>query len=104
MESDLDINQQYVKTEILRRSINDVRNRAEAMHSPKKYENVKSKVAGNFKSQSQAKKRQSRVALLKAKDELISEQLLSGHKFIGANEELYDDNISGSKTVTSPKK
>ena len=52
LESDLDINQQYVKTEILRRSINDVRNRAEAMHSPKKYENVKSKVAGNFKSQS----------------------------------------------------
>jgi hypothetical protein len=46
----LDINQQYVKTEILRRSINDVKQRAEVMHSPKKYDNVKSKVAGNFKS------------------------------------------------------
>lgn len=73
------------------------------MHSPKKYDNVKSKVAGNFKSQSQAKKRQSRVALLKAKDELIAEQLLSGHKFIGANGEIYDDDISGSKSPTKTK-
>ena len=91
-----DISHQYVKTEILRRSIIDVKTRAAEMHSPKKYDQVKSKVAGNFKSQSQAKKRNSRVALLKAKDELITEQLLSGHKFIGSNGE-YEGDYSGSK-------
>jgi len=42
--------QKYVRTEILRRSINDVRHRAAELASPKKYEKVKSKVAGNFES------------------------------------------------------
>ena len=42
---------EYIRTEILRRSINDVRSRAAELASPKKYENVKSKVAGNFVSQ-----------------------------------------------------
>lgn len=43
--------EEYVRTEILRRSINDVRHRAAELASPKKYEKVKSKVAGNFESQ-----------------------------------------------------
>jgi hypothetical protein len=81
--------QEFVRTEILRRSINDVRHRAAELASPKKYEKVKSKVAGNFESQKQAKKRNNRIAVLKAKDELYTQQLLSSHRFIGANGEYY---------------
>jgi hypothetical protein len=66
-----------------------VRNRAAELASPKKYEKVKSKVAGNFESQKQAKKRNNRIAVLKAKDELYTQQLLSSHRFIGANGEYY---------------
>ena len=81
--------QEYIRTEILRRSINDVRHRAAELASPKKYEKVKSKVAGNFESQKQAKKRNTKIAVLKAKDELYTQQLLSSHRFIGANGEYF---------------
>jgi hypothetical protein len=66
-----------------------VRYRAAELASPKKYEQVKSKVAGNFVSQKQAKKRNTRIAVLKAKDELYTQQLLSSHRFIGSNGEYY---------------
>ena len=64
--------QEFVRTEILRRSIHDVKSRAAELASPKKYDKVKSKVAGNFISQEKAKKRSKRIAVLKAKDELYT--------------------------------
>jgi len=50
---------EYKRTEILRRSIQEVKKRAALMHSPKKYDKVKSRIAGNFISQLEAKKRAS---------------------------------------------
>ena len=57
-DGDLD---DYRKTELLRKSVNDVKVRAaiekEKRESPRKtYSNVKSKIAGNMKSQKKAKK------------------------------------------------
>ena len=53
--------EEYKKTEILRKSVNDVKARAQATaerrQSPRKtYSGVKSKIAGNMKSQKKAKK------------------------------------------------
>ncbi len=91
--------QEFVRTEILRRSINDVKHRAAELASPKKYDKVKSKVAGNFKSQEKAKLRNKRVAVLKAKDELYAQQLLSSHRFIGSNGEyfVFEEDFSNEK-------
>jgi len=66
-----------------------VKHRAAEMASPKKYDKVKSKVAGNFKSVEKAKIRNKRIAVLKAKDELYAQQLLSSHRFIGSNGEYF---------------
>ena len=73
------------------------------MHSPKKYEQVKSKVVGNMVSQKQAKKRNTRIAVLKAKDELYTQQLLSSHKFIGSKGEyfVFEEDFSAEKTQPS---
>ena len=53
--------EEYRKTELVRKSVNDVKLRAavekERRESPRKtYANVKSKIAGNMKSQKKAKK------------------------------------------------
>lgn len=58
---------EYQKTEIIRKSVMDVKERAaverERRTSPHKtYANVKSKVAGNLKSQKMAKKNSQRIA------------------------------------------
>ena len=51
----------YAKTELIRKSVNDVKTRAHAeavrrMSPSKTYSGVKSKIAGNMKSQKKAKK------------------------------------------------
>ena len=48
------------RTAILRRSIKDVKKRASEIKTPKKYENVKSKVRGNLDSQERVRKRKQR--------------------------------------------
>ena len=65
--------EEYKRTEILRKSMNDVKNRAsfedEKRKSPTKtYQSVKSKIAGNLKSQKKAKKISSMVEEQKALD------------------------------------
>ena len=37
----------------------------------------------------QAKKRNTRISVLKANDELYTQQLLSSHRFVGSNGEYY---------------
>ena len=59
--------EEYRKTELIRKSVNDVKMRAqkdaERRASPtKQYANVKSKIAGNMKSQKKAKKLGSMVS------------------------------------------
>ena len=65
--------QEYKRTELLRKSVNDVKTRArveaERRQSPTKtYSNVKSKIAGNMKSQKKAKKMGSLVQEQQALD------------------------------------
>ena len=64
VEGDLE---EYKRTELLRKSVNDVRTRAqqtaERRQSPSKtYSGVKSKIAGNMKSQKKAKKNEALAA------------------------------------------
>ena len=71
---------EYQKTEIIRKSVTDVKMRAEnervRRESPRKtYANVKSKVAGNMKSQKKAKKNE----VLVAANKYIAEQVVAGN-------------------------
>lgn len=71
---------EYMKTEIIRKSVNDVKARAEQeaarRQSPiKTYSKVKSKIAGNMKSQQKAKKMGSMVA----DQQYIHEQVVAGN-------------------------
>ena len=72
--------EEYKRTEIIRKSVNDVKLRAaaeaERRKSPRKtYANVKSKVAGNMKSQKNAKK----TANIVESQRLVQEQMIMGN-------------------------
>ena len=80
--------QEFQQTEILRKSIADVRNRAskhdEARNSPQKYRQVKSKIAGNMKSQKVAKKRGTYIP--ETKEELMARIPQSTIKYESENQ------------------
>ena len=107
--------EEYQKTEIIRKSVMDVKERAaearERRTSPHKaYANVKSKVAGNLKSQKMAKKNSQRIA----QNEQAHKDFLAGKNMafvVGKHlESIYDREAnsparrSPTKSSTSPSK
>ena len=91
----------YKDTEIIRKSVNDVKLRAAAeatrRQSPSKtYSGVKSKIAGNMKSQKKAKKTEKQIAM----NQYIQQQVVAG------NLEVLDDGVPVNLKVktASPSK
>ena len=72
--------EEYKRTELLRKSVTDVKIRAATdaarRQSPtKSYSNIKSKVAGNMKSQKKAKKNEVMIAA----NQYIADQVIAGN-------------------------
>ena len=92
--------EEYKRTEILRKSMNDVKTRARDEEGRRKspvktYSSVKSKIAGNLKSQKKAKKVSAMVEEQKALDREVRAgnlDVLEGRTFVTTN------------TTSSPKK
>lgn len=92
--------EEYKRTELIRKSINDVKDRAERQaerrESPQKaYSGIKSKIAGNMKSQKKAKKISKAVAL----EAEIQAQVIAGNIGVLAKTKYAIKTVSPSKRV-----
>jgi hypothetical protein len=95
--------QEYKDTELLRRSVTDVKMRAATdaarRKSPdKSYSGVKSKVAGNMKSIKKAKKTEEKIAI----NQYIADQVVAGNHAVltdGAPIDLYIKSSSPGKRI-----